>query len=273
MQRIESLEQRRLLASDILATPLPWVSLTSKGTLNVEGSTSADFVEVKVRGSQYWVTTSVQGSPGEKVLSKFAKSAVKRIVVNAGAGSDRITVQAGVTDPITVLGGAGHDAIDAFNQNVTISGGAGRDQIRHLFDPEAGTAGTTQVFLGSANTEGALAYQVASLPQSTIAGPRGERTSARAFTTGTITNVGVSIAFSESVIDGGADNDSIATNCVGEDLRGGGGTDTFVYSGRPSVTFESTPRPTIRTEHTFNDLSTVWASDFERTVNNATTSG
>ncbi|MFT3787696.1 MAG: hypothetical protein QM770_16260 [Tepidisphaeraceae bacterium] len=292
MRRIEALEQRQLMAWDtvtlepvLFGNSRPVVTLTSKGTLAIDGTSSPDFIEIRETGSQYVVTTALDDAKGSAITQKFSKSAVKRVMVNAAGGGDHVTIGASVTRPTTVLGGAGSDSIDAFNLNVTIAGGDGRDQIRHSYQPTLTRLASTTIwsvedgFRFVSDSSGRILRVISGqsvwLGQTVTVGPRGPEASSGPFTI-TIANGTTSAtfgqytnafgtAFSSAVIDGGAGNDSITTNCVGEEISGGGGVDAVFYNGSNAVTFDTTAKPTGSTP-VMRVTATIWIRDMERTA-------
>lgn len=105
------------------------VSLSADGTLRVAGTAKANSVVIN--------DLAAVGKPGTlRVRSDgyqrvFAKSAVKRMTVDAGAGDDDVRVDAGTfAAPATLLGGAGKDTLTGGAGDDRIDGGAGDDYLR-----------------------------------------------------------------------------------------------------------------------------------------------
>src|SRR4051794_8560692 len=92
---VQGLEPRMLLSGTALT-----VALTS-GTLVVTGSNSDDQITI-TQDSTVWTIAN-----GDWSTTKIGT--VKKLVVNAGLGDDSITVDAGISVPATLSGGAGND--------------------------------------------------------------------------------------------------------------------------------------------------------------------
>jgi hypothetical protein len=72
------------------------------------------------------------GSLGEATVTEFnvADDGITSIVVNAGAGNDKVSVSRGVTLAATLDGDAGDDKLSAGGGATTVNGGDGNDHIR-----------------------------------------------------------------------------------------------------------------------------------------------
>jgi Ca2+-binding RTX toxin-like protein len=114
----QMLESRRLLSA---------VSLTSKGTLLITGTATADSLALRVQKSQ---TVNVVSPDGTAVRNSYRLSQVKRIYVEAGAGDDRIDLSQLIGKPSVVLGGNGNDSLIAALGDALVVGGAGTDRLR-----------------------------------------------------------------------------------------------------------------------------------------------
>src|SRR5215210_5901685 len=108
--QIQQLEGRLLLSTSV-----------SGGTLTVTGTESADRIIITQQKKSVLVR---EGSH----LTRFGKSdGIRRIIVNALAGNDRIKITAKL--PATVDGGDGNDLIQSGAGNDLLSGGNGNDRI------------------------------------------------------------------------------------------------------------------------------------------------
>ena len=115
---VEALETRRLLSA----------SLTSKGTLVVEGTAAADAISVRRSGGSIVVLTAEQdGSAAAEPVLRFKAAKVKRVLVEAGDGSDLVDVTLS-TVPTTVAGGTGNDVLTG-RAGCTLVGGGGNDYL------------------------------------------------------------------------------------------------------------------------------------------------
>lgn len=131
--QIDLLESRRF--------PAATVTLSGTGTLRISGTEGDDVIEVQhvKRTDAYLVKLHNSGDVGRQ---DFSSDQVKRIIVDAGGGNDRISIGEGVDERATVLGGAGRDRIDARGYAaVSLNGGSGNDTLRHSID-FGGHAGT-----------------------------------------------------------------------------------------------------------------------------------
>ena len=129
MQTVESLESRRLLSA-------PTVTVTSKGTLIVAGTTGADQVTITRTNTDdpnSALEISVTSGASKTPLHVHEKvSAFQRISIDLGAGADSVTfdIPGKLKQPTTILGGAGDDTLEAvLPGRATISGGDGNDAL------------------------------------------------------------------------------------------------------------------------------------------------
>jgi hypothetical protein len=130
----ESLESRQFLSGS--ADVAIWTSsgpisiqtnihITKSGTLAVEGTDSADSLSVIQDGK--WI--KYQTNNGGTIANFFTKAAnVKRVLIEAGSGDDRVYVDPELSKPCTIVGGNGDDHIDG-NFGATMIGGAGDDRL------------------------------------------------------------------------------------------------------------------------------------------------
>src|SRR6476660_7985497 len=108
MQSVESLESRRLLSA-------PSVTMTSKGTLIVAGTTSADHVTI-TRSHPEDPNSALDisitgGSANTSAHAHKRVSEFQRISIDLGTGADSVSfvIPGKLKQPTTILGGAGDD--------------------------------------------------------------------------------------------------------------------------------------------------------------------
>lgn len=106
---IQALEDRRLLSASL-----------SGGVCTITGGSGADVISVSKNATQ--LVTKQNG-----VTKSFTLSAVKKIVVNAGGGNDKVTIASNVAIPSTLNGGDGNDTLVGGASADTINGGNGND--------------------------------------------------------------------------------------------------------------------------------------------------
>ncbi|HEX3358119.1 MAG TPA: hypothetical protein VHS31_14195 [Tepidisphaeraceae bacterium] len=127
MNTIEPLESRQLFST------VPVISLTSKATFSVQGTSSADkisFAFVNDDPKQGLLATVKTKGKTYKLLEPLA--AVKRIYVDAGGKNDSIFVggSSKLTRPVTILGGSGNDIINySATGPILAVGGSGNDVV------------------------------------------------------------------------------------------------------------------------------------------------
>jgi Ca2+-binding RTX toxin-like protein len=203
---VEPLEERRHLS----------VSLTSKGTLDVEGSRRFDDIRIS-KTVDNRVDVSING-----IHTTFLLRNVKRIYVNAGLGDDVIGIgneNKGLAIPRTIYGGGGDDGIVGGNGVDVIYGGPGDDSIdgRGGDDNLNGDEGFNDVTGGDGNdviTGGPDDdLLIGGIGNDTLYGKEGDDTLA-----------------------GQDGNDLLSGNDGDDDLDGGVGTDS-VFGGAGADTF------------------------------------
>lgn len=205
-QLLESLENRRLFST---YTP---DHVTSTGTLMIQGTPGNDNIDiVLVRGSKQdslAITIQIPASGGSRFITLQTQvrfNTVKRILIDAGAGDDKITLSGPMASipattpggdptflpiPATVLGGAGDDSImhDALGP-LFASGGAGNDFI----SAESSAIIPVSSSKNSQVLDDAFADAITSLTPATIMGGAGDDRIAADF---------------NDQVDGGAGNDT-----------------------------------------------------------------
>jgi len=109
--------------------PAPFATLTSHGTLSVQGTFGSDQIEVATEEED--VAVDQNG-----LMLEFPGSLVKRMVISGDDGNDKISVEVKRNSTIlggngndTIFGGAGADVINGANGNDKIHGGDGDDTI------------------------------------------------------------------------------------------------------------------------------------------------
>jgi Ca2+-binding RTX toxin-like protein len=140
---IESLESRRLLSTSINITAGTLTltgtlqtagslndvaTLTSRGTLVVHGTDNAETISVTREGGQVHVWRRAAAGGSVVVDVAFSAASVKRILVEAGRGSDRVGLSADLNERATLAGGGGNDILQG-NIGDTLIGGTGNDLL------------------------------------------------------------------------------------------------------------------------------------------------
>lgn len=115
---VETLPGRELLSG---AT----ATLTN-GVLTVTGTPRADTIAIRQEGG--FIEVSVT-QPYQGYGSIFMSDEVKRIVVNAGSGNDKVLVDATITKPTILNGQRGNDLLVGGSGNDRLNGGAGNDSL------------------------------------------------------------------------------------------------------------------------------------------------
>jgi Ca2+-binding RTX toxin-like protein len=130
---IESLESRQLLSGNVATFTSEFaeisihtdIHLTHAGTLAIKGTDGADSLSVIRKGK----FINYQTNNGGNIANFFTEaSKVKRVLVEAGSGDDRVFVDPNLLKACTVVGGNGNDRIDG-NLGATLIGGMGNDRL------------------------------------------------------------------------------------------------------------------------------------------------
>ena len=172
---IENLERRLFLSTA--------ASLTSRGTLAVTGSDASEVVSLRRKGGSIVVTQTGAAT------KSFSATLVKRIAVDVGGGDDRVFIDPGIGERVSVLGGAGNDTIDG-SCGDTLVGGSGNDRL-YLQPSSAGAVDLSQVFQSGGSV---------------------------------ISSTGAHAG----LLCGGAGNDTLIASSALDSVIGGSGKDTFV---------------------------------------------
>lgn len=98
-------------------------TLSVKGFLTVTGSGGSDNISVSAESSQIVVRE------GAAVVQSFEATQVKKIIVNAGAGDDRVEIKESITSPVNVYGQSGNDLLIGGSGNDFLSGDLGDDTL------------------------------------------------------------------------------------------------------------------------------------------------
>src|SRR5262245_25539081 len=123
----ESFESRRMLSSSLAG-----------GLLTVTGTSGNDTISLSISGSNIQVAQS--GSP----TKQFTTASVQKILINALAGKDKVTVSNSITKPTTINGSSGKDSLTSGGGNDIINGDSGNDQLH-------GGSGKDALFGGDGN--------------------------------------------------------------------------------------------------------------------------
>lgn len=129
MHDLQPLETRRLFS-------LPSIGVTSRGTLAVIGTTSADKVTItRTNADDPNSALSITITGGDEGASVHARQRVgtfQRISIDLGAGADSVSFVIGgkLKQRTTILGGAGNDTLEFVTPSrVLASGGNGNDVL------------------------------------------------------------------------------------------------------------------------------------------------
>jgi Ca2+-binding RTX toxin-like protein len=150
MKLIEKLENRSMLSAGALTpTTSPTFNVTRRGTLILPLTDNADTINIRKDKNGIKID---QGSGAASITLSVPQAQsrlVKRIVVEAGAGDDNVSIDHTLGIPAVVNGGAGRDTLTARGGKTTLSGGAGDDTL--VSEP-------TFVFQGSIGFSNALGF-------------------------------------------------------------------------------------------------------------------
>ena len=196
----ENLEFRRLLSSSL-----------SGGLLTVTGTSGNDTISLNTSGSNIKVS---QTGAADK---SFSAASVQKILVNALAGNDKVTIASTIAKPATINGAAGNDTLTGGGGNDIVDGGDGNDQLHGGAGKDAltGDAGNDDLDGGTGNDflSGGVGSDTVDYSSRTAAVSAGLQTGAAPTV---VTGSG----------GGSGENDSYI-GC--ETLRGGSGNDTLGF--------------------------------------------
>ncbi len=179
----------------VVQAPAVFASLQGD-TLVVNGTDGKDVIGVDIKKG--FVRAGMRGGS----LLSFPAASVKKIVVNGGAASDKITIETTLTIPATLNGGPGKDVL---------LGGSGNDYL-------AGQGGNDKL--------------VGRLGADTLDG--GDGVDLVEYTDRVLRNQGVSASLDGIANDGApGEGDFILSNV--ENLLGGRGNDTLVGNDGPNI--------------------------------------
>jgi len=99
------------------------ITLSNDGQLKIRGTDAADTLAVTLTGGNIVVTLNALPAV------QFPATSVKSIKADMGGGDDVVTIDAAITAPADVDGGAGNDKITTGGGNDKVDGGAGDDTI------------------------------------------------------------------------------------------------------------------------------------------------
>jgi hypothetical protein len=111
-----------------------WARLNRRGVLTIRGTRAADVIGASFKAGQFFegppLDVTVNGETKSIDAWAVAQVAFKRIVVAAGAGDDAVTLDANVSLPTRIDGGAGNDTLVGGSGADVIVGRAGDDTLR-----------------------------------------------------------------------------------------------------------------------------------------------
>jgi Ca2+-binding RTX toxin-like protein len=218
-------------------SPTTTAHLTHTGTLMIQGTSGNNKIEVIP--SETVITRTVDGkklNEDEAEISvvgvdvdgdnaNFIAASVKRIVVDAGAGNDKVMVSSSIKLNATLIGGKGNDTLIGGAGSDTLSGGAGNDTLFASSTAIVGSDGKTTVY----------GLVPASFTPITWDASSGQLTAVKVQSNDATTNTIYESAKISDSLDGGAGNDTIYASNGPDTIHGGDGKDTLVIIGRGSA--------------------------------------
>jgi len=226
----ETLENRQLLAFTVNA-----------GVLTVTGTANPDAINIRRDGANLVIAHN-------GVNATTPAAAVTKIVVNALAGNDRISLAVGATNGIKIpsvlnggdgndelLGGDGNDVLNGGNHNDVMNGGplgkdvfnggAGRDRVTYQNRTQALVLSIDGVANDGAPAVGTTAGEAdnIALDVEDLSGGNGNDN-----ITGSGGNNAINGGNGNDVINGGGGNDQLRGDAGNDVLNGGDGNDVFV---------------------------------------------
>jgi Ca2+-binding RTX toxin-like protein len=221
---IEKLEPRRLFAATwfnvnaeglVLFNAVGTAELTSKGTLVLKGSAAADHIVVTRKGNR--ISATFWGNP---VGESFSAGDVKRVLVEAGDGFDKVYIDPALNERVTVQGGMGGDILIG-NAGATLIGGGGNDKLQ-IQPPSPFVLNYT------VNRPVGLRIETRSGARATFDGDPFVITPGT--TVWTVTGAG-------GLLSGGAGNDTLLPAQAGDSVVGGAGTDRVILIKGVTLTY------------------------------------
>src|ERR1051326_8386263 len=107
-------------------TPTATASLAA-GVLTITGGSEINRVTIILDAS----ATNLIVKDGGILLGTFSAASVTQIQADLGGGPDTIHIAPNVTQPATLMGGAGHDLLFAGGGPTTLDGGTGNRSEEH----------------------------------------------------------------------------------------------------------------------------------------------
>ena len=135
------------LGSSIKKAVASTVTATLSGTtLRITGTSGSDKIGLDLLGGKIRVAALALGG----AFATFSLAAVKSIVIDAGASSDKVDVDASVAIDTTIIGGSGNDVLLGGSGDDSLEGDRGNDRLIGRFgsDVFSGGAGNDSVEYG-----------------------------------------------------------------------------------------------------------------------------
>lgn len=216
---IQPLESRQLFSAQLL----PSVFLTSRGTLQIQGTAQAEQISIITAArSARKIDISITRE-GITTTTRVNRNDVKRVMIEAGGGRDKIQVVQELDIATTINGGAGADRI--FATGAVINGGAGDDFIDatgSIADPSLQLATWVPVQAASS-----LSWS----DQSLVVTPRNVSDPAWRLSTIGEPNPFVAVQGRASVLQGNDGNDTLIGSVQNDTISGGRGSDALYVQG------------------------------------------
>lgn len=229
---MQALEERKLFANDPLTVSL------SKNVLTITGTVNADEIAVS-RMSNVWTVTN-----GTWTVVKTGPAT--KLVINAKAGNDSVTVDSSVAIAATLLGDLGNDTLTASSGATSLNGGAGDDSLTGggAADVLVGDAGNDTLSGGAGNNKllggagndvlagsGGNDYLQGDAGNDTLYGGEGNNSlNGGLGDDSLVTGAGIDTLVGDAgndVIDAGAGNDAINGGAGNDLIDGGDGNDSI----------------------------------------------
>jgi hypothetical protein len=192
---IESLEGRRLLSATL-----------TEGVLTVGGTAGNDVITVTAANTSLTVKVGA-------ATNTFAIAKVNKIVVNAGAGNDAVSIGSTVAKPTILNGQDGNDSLLGGPGNDTLNGGGGNDTLRGYTGRDILIGGTGVDTADYSTKEVAVKVDLDGVADDGVA------------------NEADNVMPDVENVAGGAGNDTLVGNAAANRLTGNGGDDVLVGSG------------------------------------------
>jgi Ca2+-binding RTX toxin-like protein len=224
-RQLEHLEDRRLLAADVIWT-------ANSGILELSGTSQSETISVATENGSISVDGIAQG---------ISAANVNELRIEGGGGNDVIDIRqlSGLSSAsIVVMGGEGNDTLLGSSMNDQLEGGAGDDYLEGFAGDDiliGGSGADTYVYADDTDLGNDAIDDTGTsdtLDFSNLASPIDvnlSSTSPQAVATGGTQSVGIAMSVNSiSGVIGTPFDDSITGNSLDNQLVGGAGSDSLV---------------------------------------------